>query len=312
MTYSWNFYKDGVTQSLIQCFLQDRYQCKLQYYEGLTPKGEPLHFKYGKIVHSILQQAYIQPKPPTLNELADYLVNYEELILDTTNESLEQTQEQDILGSIAQTILNIYFLHYKDDFKNYTIKTEKSFKVPFFNTHLRGQIDWIYETPSNSIWIVDHKCLSVMTDETTMLAALPFDIQCNLYAYAAQLFLDRPIKGIIYNIIRRPRDAGKVKIEKLDEYKQKLTSTILKDPTHYFKRYKFQFLPEELDHWAKTELKWIVQDIQEWYEGSCKRSYKSGMPSMLTKYGKCQMFDKIAFNNSISYYTRKTPFIELV
>jgi hypothetical protein len=85
---------------------------------------------------------------------------------------------------------------------------EVEFLVPIFTPsgrksrlfQLAGRVDLVAEDQYGNLWIVDHKT------KVTVPVSMPnmvIDQQPRAYAFAMSVFLGRPIKGAIYNVIRR-------------------------------------------------------------------------------------------------------------
>ena len=322
----WNFYRDGVTQSLIGAYRECPIQCKLRYYDGWSPKSysKPIHF--GNCVHHVLASCYASHvSMPLAGEILRLVREYEEIWLneqggDFTTRQQDQWDEVYIL---AEAICLTYFEIYRKDFKFTWDFTEKDFKVPYqftdyngneVSTFLRGKIDGGFRDTiagngdTGKINLIDHKTKSIINIDG-IKSMLPYDTQCNLYMLAWYKQTGEFPAGIIYNVIRTPQSKQK-QGESKNDFIERFRQTVQKDPDHYFYRIRFRIAPEELLEWEKNWLIPNLREIQAWFDSGC--SSKTLNPDALeTKYGLSPYYNLIAYGNPSAYYKRKHVFPEL-
>jgi hypothetical protein len=304
----WDFYKDGLTQSFINKFLECRKQCYLEYVEGWTKTTESMWFNYGHHVHHVLSHVYQDYKVPTFTEIERLLFEYRAKRFDLDKISPEQLRENQLIYEAAAQALKIYFTYYSTEFKNNWLHTEKIFKVPFQDTFLTGKFDGVYENENGELWLMDHKCLSVF-DEDTLILALPYDLQVNIYLYAANELFQKFPSGLMYNIIKRPGIRLR-KDENGKQFAQRVMLDILSKPEDYFIRIPLRRDPIELKEWIYYQLSKYVEQIRDWYtSGYANTPVSPG--NLTTKYGRSNTFGLITNGSTYGLYQRKVAHPEL-
>ncbi len=303
----WDFYRDGVTQSFINKYLLDKTQCRLEYYEGWTSQNVPMYFTFGHCFHHILENAYLQLHIPTIDEIIKWGNEFKEDWFKEKKLAFSLTDEIliDSIIKVAEIMFPIYFKIYFEDFKKNWIITEKLFKVPYKETFLTGKMDGVFETGNEELWLMDHKCLSVI-NESEIAEDLNLDIQVNLYLYAICKLLDRTPTGLIYNIIRRPGEDF-TKSEGLE----KIAKKVKENPSYYFIRIPYRLAFDELHHWENEQLNPIVDEIEKWYLEGCPPNPYLNPQTLKTKYGKCGLYNFIVNNQQAGFFQRNKPFAEL-
>jgi hypothetical protein len=320
----WNFYRDGITQSLIGSYRECPIQCKLRYYDGYTPRqySKPIHF--GNCVHHVLASCYASNvSMPLAGEILRLVREYEEIWEQEQGGdfTIQQQTIWDEVYVLAEAICLTYFEIYRKDFRHNWEFTEKDFKVAYqfpaypplgvepVNTFLRGKIDGGFrDENTDKMWLIDHKT-KAMINIDAIKSVLPYDTQCMMYMLAWFLQSGEYPAGIIYNIIRTPQSKQKQGEDKAD-FIDRFRKTVEKDPDHYFYRIRFQVTPEEINQWEKDWLVPNLQEIHAWFESGC--TSKTLNPDALeTKYGLTPYYNLITTGSSLGYYRRKHPFPEL-
>lgn len=315
----WSFYHDGVTQSLINKYLTCKYQCRLEYYEGWTSKKIQPWFIFGNAVHYVLQHYYLANRDsPPIEQVDKWLKEYKDIlgkeIGGFENLPLEKFEEVELIFLTVRKVLPFYFIHYRNEFnKHFFVKTERVFKVPIDlfngrNTFINGKFDGIYNDEKDNLLIMDHKCLFYRFDELSFGETVKFDIQANLYLLAAYHMFNKVPKGIVFNVIRKHGLKQKQE-EPLKDFANRVMFDIMQRPEHYFMRIPYYVVEQELFHWADTELRQLLFDIEIWYKSGCKSYINPG--ALKTIYGNCSMYDLIVHQNNTGYYIREKPFKEL-
>jgi hypothetical protein len=184
--------KDGITQSLINKFLQDPYAFYIYAYLGLEEYEEPEpNLVYGDTAHVGLE--HIIAKPYTINDFSPE--DWQEIddIIDRYIDKNYPTAPATFPISIKRMI-RLYDDSYSEgrDFK-----TEVQFAVPYTNkfgqeSTLRGKVDGICEKT-----LVEHKFTSRIDQVQTALET-PIDLQTIVYCFVTGC------REIIYDKIRIP------------------------------------------------------------------------------------------------------------
>lgn len=301
----WDFYRDGISQSLIQKFLSCRQQCRLEYYEGWTKVKQPLFFKFGTCVHWVLAEIYNEGVEPTKDHIIGLIRKYERNYFQKNVVDAADQKELDEIFMMAELILEKYFIWHDKDFHHKWMFTERNFEVPFGDTKLRGRWDggWI---ENKRLCLVDHKCLS-MIDEEGIADMLPLDMQVLVYCYAALVEFGIMPYEMNYNIVRRPGFRQGKKTD--EEFRQHIICELNKKLNYYFIRIPIRITKDELLFWVEHQLKPIVAEIQRWFDGGCESFVTPG--SLITKYGRCSMFGAITKNDYSGLVKRQYPFEEL-
>lgn len=302
----WNLYEHGVTQSFINKWLTCKYQAKLEYYYGLTPKSLSLPMNFGSCIHYVLSELYAK-ESLELKQVPKFIRKYQ-LANEEKFEELASAQMQELeqLYGLAENMLYNYFAYYTSEFDNQWVINESVFRVKYGDFWLNGRYDGGYVTPNRRLYLLDTKCLSQI-DEGILTATLPFDTQCMLYLFAAYLEGYKP-SGITYNIIRRPQNRF-LKNDTLQTFLSRIAGTVATNPSYYFIRHTLQVTKKEIDEWVETFLNPVLRDIKQWYDEKCECYLNPA--ALVTKYGKCPMFDVITSGNMNYVYQRKVPFSEL-
>lgn len=279
----WDYYKNGVSKSFIESFLEDKLHCKLKYVDGLSPKYQGDGLKFGTLMHNVLESFYTE-KPFDLNTY-DF-------------EGDDRVQENEQMLALAEALGNRYTTYFDTDKTEYKWEFyEKSFRVPYNDTFIQGRFDGgVYK--NGQFWIFDSKFLSNI-NEDLIFAGLPFDIQTQLYIIAARKMGYDPV-GIIYNIVRRPQPRKKPTLKALYEH---IVGEIESKPDHYFKRIPCLIKPEETERFIQNTLDPVLDDIYNWY--------KAGFPAYLNpltlvgKYGKSPFYEYLTTGSTAHIRTRR-------
>lgn len=307
--FLWNLYEHGVTASFLNSYTQCKYQTYLRYVLGWRAKRTPLSFMFGNVCHYVLSEAYhltsIKEKG-VLQFFSDTVSLYEQANFRGKASSTEEIKDQELALMLAEVILPIYFMHYPKDLERNILYNETTFEAKFGNIPLRGRVDAVFEK-NNVIQILDTKCMSVI-DEETIEEYLPYDPQCMLYScIMRELHPDSPIT-FTYNIIRRPTlRQGKLT---LSEFATKIRKDVLERLDHYFKRIPITISAEEMDFWKSNFLQPLIHELEDWQANYYMPRYYNPN-ALITKYGRCDLFDLITKGNTIPYYQVTTPFTEL-
>jgi len=241
----WSLWRDGVTSSLLESFVNDKGVTALKYVHGWTARETPMGLAWGTMMHDVLYGLYelfpglshdaimagiAEPKGPIEDELSAYDAKWRARNPDPSTEGL-QTHYSCL--AYARAVLPSYIKRWIGDFtgkysfmENTAVKpasfisTEKEFRVPYVYPDgmcvwLRGKRDLVFRDKDGEEWIQDTKCLSQINDREIIRFA-PIDQQQNIYMYArliegvrAGRGFDAMPMGNVKNIIRRPGEKRK-------------------------------------------------------------------------------------------------------
>ncbi len=334
----WQFWRHGVTSSLLDTYLTCREQCRLAYVEGLNSKNVPLSIEFGSCGHWILEQAYTeflakrQDAKHFLKNVRDWvhtwMPKYEKhWRSQVSHPSQKQQDQQELVYGLGEATLPYYFLRWKGDFTGdyggmpagvtrpaSWEKLEEIFTVPWTykdgkQTFLRGRRDGLFRDTKGARWIFDTKCRSVITPDED-LAELPFDLQQGTYLYATALEYRQAPRGTMMNIIRRPGQR-RGKAESLPKFIERIEKEVsqAKNWGHYFMRYSMKVSPQEIVGFKDRTLGPVMDELRGWWEGSVPHYLNPR--GLRSKYGPCSLFKVITQNDTTGCYRRRIPFPEL-
>lgn len=301
----WDYYRDGVTQSFINKFLQCKYQCYLEFVEGLTPIRVGDKLRLGSKGHKILQEGYLKGRPLTDIEIRELLM--EEIIYDRT---LEEITEDQVLDEVVFTICKLYFLlrQFEDFSPEYEwLHVEKSFKLPYENTFLCGMWDGVRKSVHGELVIWDHKFKS-NPDEEKIQETLSLDTQINTYCLAAKKYFGRIPNKIVYNVIRIPGQRFTQK-DTNQTYCEKIIKDVKERPSHYFIPIRHTPTMEELWDWEQRQLRPILREIEDWQHLNFTPRYINPN-ALLINHQRCMLYNYIVSGGSMAGLTHKTKCFE--
>jgi hypothetical protein len=219
----------GITQSLLSSWQTCRRKFLFEINGWFNPSSE-VKFAYGSLIHSVLEAIYSNNNPKDIIEKYQFSKEI-------------KAEDQQIFKGYASAILENYLLYYKKDFNEMRFEqVEKSFDVKFKGFRLRGKPDGRFFDKNRNPWHIEHKNYSRI-DEDTMELQLSFNLQNLFYILADSLQFNRQLKGVLYNITRKP-DVRKFS-NPVDIYKH-IYGEIKKNPSHYFIRYEIPYTEEDL------------------------------------------------------------------
>lgn len=266
-------------------------RCKKQYHykviQGLEPRLEDPKLKFGNWFHSLLSAHY---------DGKDWKKEHAKLLKQFNNLFLEEREAYDDLPDLAKRMMISYLWRYKNVESEWEILyNEERFEVTWgpdedVFTFKPDLIVRDHSTPEKAIWVVDHKTVrSIPSGEWRME-----DLQSTLYPWALREGMDLPIKGFIFNYIRRKAPSipkinkdGSISKARLDtdyptmarflieyykkdnvnelpvNWKKRLANLKLEDK--FFKRTKL-IKDEALINRQIEEFSYTAQEIEIWHE----------------------------------------------
>jgi hypothetical protein len=322
----WDIWKDGVSQSFLHVWLACREQARLKFKELWSSRRASLPLEFGNCGHWCLADMYRVGRPPTTKEIKASVYAYQHLWEKLVpNPSERQLEVQEEVYGMAEAVLPFYFKRWAGDFpgQKYPFKKpiivpkkwlalEQPFDVPWTFTdgkvcRIRGIWDGLFADKVDDEWLFETKTKSVI-DEEGIQDTLPLDIQVMLYCWALLQDRRNPPAGVLYNVVRRP-GLYRRKGEALPEFLGRVREDIPARPDHYFMRWKMRLMPKELAQWVKRTLGPMLDDVRAWAEG--RAPHYMNPDSLITKYGRCDMFEPIVRGEFGDCYQRKTAFNEI-
>jgi hypothetical protein len=325
----WRLYEHGVTSSLLSSYLLCREQTYLHYVKGYGAPISPIALEYGSCIHWVLEQAYGNPKRlPTDDNIHVWLRCYEaKWRAENRRQTAAQAEMMEKVYGMASCVLPHYFKRWSGDFTgNYGkfkpgtkrpakwLSLEQEFAVPYTYPDgkvvtIRGKRDGVFLDPRGKVYVFDTKCLSVV-NEADIVATLPLDLQFMLYLWVTREELKKMPAGITMNIPRRPGQHWLVQ-DTLQSFLERVQKDVsnAKRYDHYFIRFDMDITKGELDWWKRNQLDPIMLDLRLWWDGVTP--HYMNPKNLVTKYGRCGMFDAITAHDTSGLEQRTRPFSEL-
>lgn len=317
----WNFWEEGITSSMLSLFLTCREQLRLSAVCGWRGYSTPMAISFGTCIHWCLEQQYATKKKPTAAGIRKLVQTFEKLWnAERPNPPKNAREQQEHVYLLAESVLPSYFERWAGDFpgEKYPVKTshppinswlglETKFSVPFTypdgtKTVIRGTRDALFESKKNQIWGFDTKCYS-MINENDIMDTLPFNLQQMLYLWATWKETGKVPSGVVMNIVRRPGHRQLVQ-ETLKDLGKKIVDDVSKPNRwdHFFIRIYMEITKGEIQEWHDTVLLPLMEDVRLWWSGVGPHYMNPN--ALVSKYGRCEMFNAIVYNDYGPYYQK--------
>lgn len=284
----------GITFSLLSRFLICRERFRLLVVKGLKPADSfNHHIEYGQMWH-ILEEYHAEGMPAGGE---DALIEYCQSLCRQYPLQQEQIEHW---YNVCRTQFPIYVKYWAKhpDVKSRTsLLQEQIFDVPYRlpsrrGVRLRGKwdsVDLIGKGKRAEIFLQENKTKGNIIEEQ-LKKQLHFDLQTGIYltalsveqqstnSPACDLPRDPPIRGVRYNVVRRPLSGGKDSIRKHkptksnptgetdNEFYVRLGSLIEDHPEYYFMRWKVEVTRGDLDRFCRECLDPILENLCDWWE----------------------------------------------
>lgn len=277
---------DGVTQSLIQDYIVDLERFRISSIEGLgVNEGFSHVIEYGNMFHLCIE-----------NQSGDWLGKLAKYCNGLCNRFPTSQADINKWYQICRLHFPIYVDHYKrvDKSKKW-IDHEKEFEINYELSSgrvviLRGKIDGVFNK-GRQRWNAERKIRGTI-DELKTTNQMSMDLQCMTYGVCMQE-LGLPVKGVLYDVVKRPLSSGKgcikphaeriskakktlgkvlKKAETPEEFYERLKVVIKENEEDFFQRWEVVFKKDVLEEFKRMFLNPVLEnmcDDYEWWE-SCK------------------------------------------
>lgn len=269
---------DGVSQSLLHTYLVCKERFRITAIDGIsTPDAFNKSIEFGQMWHICEEHlaAHMEWEQP----LTNYAANLSLKVYRTESYQINQ------IFNLVKLLFPIYIDYWKDDKEvenREPLFQEKVFKVDYElpsgrSVKLRGKFDAADVIKGEGVYLQENKTKSQIDKEAIELQ-LNNDLQVMMYLIALRAYIPKErIKGVRYNVIRRPLGGGKGSIrpkkgsknipaETMSEFYQRLEGVIKEDLDSYFVRWKADVSEEDLDRFAEETLNPILEDLTDDYE----------------------------------------------
>jgi hypothetical protein len=324
----WDFWRDGVTQSFLSTWSGCMEEARLRYVEGWTDRRVSEALEFGNVFHYALSEFYHgKAKVPTAKRIVNVIEEYRDAWLNerkVVSSSEEETMEKVL--ALAEPSLCGYVTRWAGDWDGRyklgcaTVKpkkwlaSEQRFRVPFEfadgkQAYLNGMFDGVFEDAKGGIWLLETKTKSRI-DEEGIAAGLSIDRQVNLYLHALHTMYGKKVRGVLYNVVRRPGNRlGKS--ETLGAFSDRVGDDIVAKlgSGHHFIRWELRLSLKETAAWFNDYLVPVMDDVRAWWEG--RRPHYTNPDALFTKYGKSSMFNPIVSGDFSGHFRRSRAFNEL-
>lgn len=287
---------DGITQSLIGDYLMCRERFRIKVIEGLGRIQQFEHrIEYGNMWH-LCEEKFLGGDDWEASLLAFSLALAGTYPL--------QQQEVEKWYQVCKVQFPVYIQYWKDYAKEQNIipvMQEHKFKVLYElpsgrHVNLRGMWDAINlmsKKQFQGLYLQENKAKGEINEEG-IARQVSFDLQTMTYLVALREFIDncenekeewekvgnsdKKLKGIMYNVIRRPLSGGKGSIRPHQATKKKEAETLphfydrlrddylLDDPGYFFMRWKIDITERDIDRFENETLIPILENICDDYE----------------------------------------------
>lgn len=296
--------EEGVTQSLLSKFIVCRERFKLLVVDGLSTLDRFNHrLGYGNMWH-ICEEHFCNnddwEKP--LKEYCEKLC------------SQYRMQQEEIVHwyNICCKQFPIYVEWYRDHDKSLNktpIFQEEVFCVPYELrsgrvVKLKGKFDSVdmIKADKESFIILQENKTKGDIDELQIQKQLSFDLQTMFYLVALKKcgkVQENKIRGVRYNVVRRPLSGGKGTIRKHqpsksnplgetdEQFYTRLASYISDDPKYYFMRWDIDIYPTDYTKFITEFLDPCLDNLCWWWDFVTKKEndYPPPSPHYRTPYG---------------------------
>lgn len=302
----------GVTQSLLGLFLTCRERFRIKVVEGLGPPSRFNHrLEYGNMWH-VCEEA-LASSPHAGNNLNSYVGRpLEDYVAQLSVKYPLQREDIAKWSAVCRLQFPLYvdhWRHHPDVTSRTPLLQEQVFHVPYVlpsgrTVYLRGKWDSVDLVtmpkgeskahgvdPSDGIWLQENKTKSEI-DEGDIRRQLRGDLQTMLYLVALQFGTkeyceccnpliskghEPTIKGVRYNVVRRPLSGGKGSIKKKkatktqpaetkEEYYDRLAQYIKDEPETYFARWNVEVSQADVERFRRRTLDPILEQLCDWWE----------------------------------------------
>lgn len=281
---------DGVTQSMIGRFLVCRERFRILVVEGLrSSDGFQHRIEYGQMWHAC-EEANARGKLWNF-ELPIYCKG----LLEKYPMQQEQIDHWYNICKVQFPIYLEYWRHHPDAVNRTPLLQEQVFNVPYELpsgrvVKLRGKWDGVSligRGKAAGIELDEHKTKGDI-DESQLKRQLTFDLQTMLYLVALEIKQNvdkgfagqrwHPIRGVRYNVIRRPLSGGKGTIrrheptksnptgESKDAFYQRVAQYIKDEPQHFFMRWRVEITDKDIARFKTEFLNPVLEQMCDWWD----------------------------------------------
>lgn len=330
----WDLDRDGITYSALAKFGVCKERMRLSTVEGWSQTGLEAALEFGSAFHKCLENTQETPQETT--------ARYQRQRIQDRAVFPNQLEEFECLMGMVEAMAEAYRKVYAQEdreSKNF-LYVEHAFDVtydltacdqfdprlipPFVTVRpirLRGRWDGVYEDKHRDLWLFETKTKSDI-DQLGISRTLSQDLQTMLYVTSIELVTGRRVKGVLYNVIRRPA-LRLGKNETLRNFITRVRDTALEQSEKYFLRWPHTLDKNDLKKWQVATLNPLLMQLLIWWD-SIKANpfqpqaspYHNQMPfgiyNSLASGRRGDFFELLTGGGVSGLKRRTTPFPELV
>jgi ribosomal protein S14 len=250
--------EDGVSYSLLSKFMACRERFRKYAVEGLREIGKQQKaLDFGTYFHKLLE---IHAK--------DQRLSASSVIAKVTKSKTSIKSISTFDRSMANMLFEEYLLWYSDIKYNY-IEAEYKFDVNYYlpgigNIRLRGKSDELIRWADGKIWVQENKTKENIS-EGILDATIPFNLQTLMYVIGVHTQLKKPMGGVVYNVIRKPKHRPKGKESEV-ECVERVRSELKKNPKHFFFRWEYPLPPSRLQDFKTKTFDPLLRSFYIWWK----------------------------------------------
>lgn len=281
----------GISYSALVRFLNCRERFRVYAIEGLRTQDQFLHrVEFGQMWH-VCEEAHACGTPARRWEID--LADYARALLRRYSTTAEMIDHWYNVVKVTFPEYVKFWSKHKDVTSRRPLMQEQVFDVPYTlpsgrTVRLRGKfdaVDLIGTGQAAGVYLFETKTKGEI-NELQIKRQMRFDMQTCLYLvaldefrelYAGKIAKEWPIRGVRYNVVRRPLSGGKGTIvrkkgsktsqpESKEAFYKRVASYIEDEPQAYFMRWQVEVTPDDLTRFRRECLDPILEQLCDWYE----------------------------------------------
>lgn len=275
--------EDGITFSLLSRWVVCRERFRLLTIEGLKEdEGFIDAIEFGSLWHEA-EEASANGKDweKAVNRYANRL----------RGEHLTSLEQIDKWTHLVRLVFPLYLDHWKSSPSTRgrtPILQERSFRIPYplpsgRTITLRGKFDSVWKK-GKGIWLQENKTKGTI-DEEGILKTLAGNLQVMIYLISLRHLVNGvgalddpsgisiprlPVRGVIYNVIRRPLSARNSirprKSETPRDFHSRFRDTVADNPEDHFFRWEASIYRKDLEKFEAEVFHPLLESFLDWWE----------------------------------------------
>lgn len=257
--------KRGLSYSALSTFNRNREEFRLSYVEGWYNPGLITAMEWGSLFHYLLEHDGSVNAVIRKYKAKNWTPERRRQL------TAEDVESLDLICQETAMMLPYYKKFWANEDKSCKwVDRERWFNLDFdvdgVPVTIRGIIDGVFRK-NKKLWVFETKTKGRIQEENLSME-LTSDFQIMLYCLACsskKLYGEEPV-GVRYNVIKRP-GLYRRKGEKLKDFVHRSETDVIADPTKYFKRWKIDIEPRDLEEWRQQQFLPMLRNFLTWYNG---------------------------------------------